>query len=297
MGVDVEAVDQKIQSLIRARGGDGLLGISRNFRIIDVDGSGALNKEEFNRAMALFGAELSQEEIDALFEKYDVDGGGTVSTDEYLRGVRGAISKTRKNIVRRIFATMDADGSGELTIDDLRGKYSAKDNPDVASGKKTEDEVLREFLDAFEGEGGEKGDGVISMDEWIDYYTGISSNVDNDDHFLLLMCNVWEFPYAPLSKVQNLVKMMQKKVKKIQKGYESEEKTLVGQFKQIDSDGSGEVDMDEFKQCMVYLGLHSEGADPEDETAIELLFFLFDEDASEALSYKEFATAVLHYEF
>jgi len=81
------------------------------------------------------------------------------------------------------------------------------------------------------------------------------------------------------------------------KGYDSEEKTLIKQFRQIDSDNSGEVDMNEFKTCMINLGLFCEGAEAEDVTAVELLFILFDEDASGALSYKEFATAVLKYEF
>ena len=37
-----------------------------------------------------------------------------------------------------------------------------------------------------EGEGGEAGDGVVTKKEWLDYYTGISSNIDNDDRFLLV---------------------------------------------------------------------------------------------------------------
>jgi hypothetical protein len=57
--VDVEAADQKIQALIKSRGGDGVLGIARNFRIIDVDRSGFLNFQEFSRAMELFRAGLS----------------------------------------------------------------------------------------------------------------------------------------------------------------------------------------------------------------------------------------------
>jgi Ca2+-binding EF-hand superfamily protein len=295
---DIDAADELLQQTIKARGGSGIVGIARNFRIIDVDKSGCLNQQEFARAMELFGMKFTKEETDGLFKKYDTDGSGTISTNEYLKGVRGAISKTRKALVNRIFASMDADGSGELTVEDVKMRYSAKDAPEVQAGTKTEEQVLSEFMQTFEGDGGEKGDGMITRQEWMDYYTGISSNVDSDDHFLLLICNVWNFPYAPLTKVQNLIKMMQTKVRSIQKGYESEEKTLIKQFKQIDSDQSGEVDMNEFKACMVNLGLYmGDEGDPEDRTAVELLFILFDEDASGALSYKEFATAALHYEF
>eukprot|EP00299_Pterocystis_sp_00344_P001247 c11080_g1_i1.p1 GENE.c11080_g1_i1~~c11080_g1_i1.p1 ORF type:complete len:322 (+),score=77.89 c11080_g1_i1:77-967(+) len=295
--VDVEAADKKLQDVIRARGGSGIVGIARNFRIIDVDRSGHLNREEFGRAITLFRANLTTAETDGLFNKYDSDRSGSISIDEYLRGMRGKISKTRLALVNRIFATMDADGSGVLTVEDMKLRYNAKANPDVQSKKKTEEQVLREFLDTFEGQGGERGDGQVTRQEFVDYYTGVSSNIDSDDHFLLLICNVWSFPYAPLAKVQELIKMLQNKTKTIVKGNESEEKTLIKQFKIIDTDNSNEVDMDEFKKCMVNMGILSPAADKDDNTAIELLFVLFDTDASGALSYKEFAHAVMHYEF
>ena len=45
---------------------------------------------------------------------------------------------------------MDKDKSGVLNMDDIRDVYNAKKHPDVINGKKTEEEVLGEFLDTFE---------------------------------------------------------------------------------------------------------------------------------------------------
>ncbi len=45
---------------------------------------------------------------------------------------------------------MDKDKSGILDFDDIKGVYNGKKHPDVISGKKTEEEVLGEFLDTFE---------------------------------------------------------------------------------------------------------------------------------------------------
>ena len=45
---------------------------------------------------------------------------------------------------------MDRDNSGTIDINDVRQRYNAKMHPDVKAGKKTEDEVLPEFLDNFE---------------------------------------------------------------------------------------------------------------------------------------------------
>lgn len=45
---------------------------------------------------------------------------------------------------------MDRDRSGVLNIADIKGVYNGKKHPDVVQGKKTEEQVLGEFLDTFE---------------------------------------------------------------------------------------------------------------------------------------------------
>jgi Ca2+-binding EF-hand superfamily protein len=52
--------------------------------------------------------------------------------------------------VIKAFKKLDRDNSGVVEINDLKGVYNAKQHPDVKSGRKTEDEILAEFLDTFE---------------------------------------------------------------------------------------------------------------------------------------------------
>jgi hypothetical protein len=52
--------------------------------------------------------------------------------------------------VRAAFKKIDKDGSGILDINDIKGVYNASRHPEVKSGKKSEDEVLGEFLETFE---------------------------------------------------------------------------------------------------------------------------------------------------
>ncbi len=62
-------------------------------------------------------------------------------------------------------------------------------HPKVKSGEMTEDQVFMQFLGSF---GDKNQDGKIEKDEWNDYYAAVSSNIDNDDHFVLLMRNAWK---------------------------------------------------------------------------------------------------------
>ena len=46
---------------------------------------------------------------------------------------------------------MDVDGNGYLDISDLKSlHYNASKHPDVMMGKRSEDDVLYEYLDTFE---------------------------------------------------------------------------------------------------------------------------------------------------
>jgi len=125
----------------------------------------------------------------------DRDRSGYIDYDEFLRGVRGEMNQFRKNLAMKAYKIMDKDGSGTLDIDDIRQCYNAKQHPDVKAGKKTEDEILFEFLDTFEAHHSDNvedaRDGKVSKDEWIEYYNNVSMSVDRDDYFELMMNNTW----------------------------------------------------------------------------------------------------------
>jgi hypothetical protein len=60
------------------------------------------------------------------------------------------MNQRRVAVCKKAFAIMDENKSGTLDINDIRQSYNAKQSPDVMSGKKTEEEVLTDFLDTFE---------------------------------------------------------------------------------------------------------------------------------------------------
>jgi Ca2+-binding EF-hand superfamily protein len=67
-----------------------------------------------------------------------------------LRTIVGKMNDRRRNIVTLAFKRFDKDGNGVINIEDLKGRYNASNHPDVKLGKKTEEDILYEFLDTFE---------------------------------------------------------------------------------------------------------------------------------------------------
>ena len=102
----------------------------------------------------------------------------------------------RKKMVAQAFKKLDKDGNGWVDINDIKGVYNAQKHPDVASGKKTEEQILQEFLETFETHHAmrtnEAPDHVVTKEEFTEYYNNISCSIDDDMYFTLMISNAWK---------------------------------------------------------------------------------------------------------
>ena len=87
------------------------------------------------------------------------------------------MNERRKRLIRILFDSFDKNKTGFVNLDEIRNSYSPNEHPDVLSGKKTEDEVLAEFLDTLQyhfsllknNKEGNKGN-KISFDEFLEFF-------------------------------------------------------------------------------------------------------------------------------
>ena len=179
----------RVRAALRARGSRTIAGLGRTFKALDsYDGNRKVDSGEFAIGLAENGVDLSQKEADLLLAFFDKDGDGCVDFNEFLVGIRGKLHDRRLEIVQEAFRKFDKDSSGTITVEDLQDVYSVEMHPKYQNGELTKEEIFEGFLESF---GDKNKDGVITMDEWVEYYSAVSSNIDNDDHFILLMKNAW----------------------------------------------------------------------------------------------------------
>ena len=124
--------------------------MQKQFKIMDDNNSGTIDMGEFKKAIKDFRIDLNDQEIRDVFQHFDRDSSGEIDYDEFVRGVRGPMNSFRQNIVKAAFRKLDKDNSGVIDMNDIKGVYNAQSHPEVKSGKKTEDEILGEFLETFE---------------------------------------------------------------------------------------------------------------------------------------------------
>jgi len=180
---------------IMARGARGIIGLQRVFKIMDDDCSRTLSPYEFGKACKDFKMGIPEENFPMLFDSFDTNRDGTLNIDEFLMSIRGEINPARTAMVEQAFRKIDTDNSGFFGIEDIRDIYKANRHPDVLQGKRTEHQVLLEFLETFEAhhnlKSNEQADGKVSVEEFIEYYRNISCGIDDDEYFALMINNSW----------------------------------------------------------------------------------------------------------
>jgi len=117
---------------------------------MDDDGSKSISLPEFAKACRDFKVGISDDNVPILFEQFDTNRDGTLNIDEFLMAIRGELNDFRKALVEKAFRKIDKDSNGSLEVDDIKDIYNASKHPDVIQGRKTEDQILMEFLETFE---------------------------------------------------------------------------------------------------------------------------------------------------
>jgi len=191
--IDVGRVVEGIKEHTAKRGVNGILTLGRLFRHIDVDNSRKIDIKEFATALLEFRVQLKDKEIIELFQALDLDLDGFISYDEFLLAIRGPMKDSRRKLVQDIFKKLDKDNSGFVTMDELQKCFDAGKHPDVERRARKHDDVFEEFVDGLNGYYNIKGflDGKVSEEEFLEFYSFISSGITDDQQFKRIVEGTW----------------------------------------------------------------------------------------------------------
>lgn len=142
---------QEMVNAIKAKGPSGFAELSALFRAMDDDGSMDLSYGEFLKGCQRFNIPgMTTEKYRILFNSFDKSGDGLLSFEEFIHALRGELSKRRMAVLFTAFRKLDRHGEHEVSIDTFLEGYDPSSHPDVASGHKAENMVLKGIIKAFQ---------------------------------------------------------------------------------------------------------------------------------------------------
>ena len=272
---DYSLIDIIRENLLK-KGLRGLISMESSFRLADKDNSQSVNIDDFKKIALSYKFGLNDEEIFNVFELFDKENTGKINYDEFIRNVRGPMSEKRKKIVAKAFDYLDYQHKGQLLLNDINDYYNAKDHPFVLNGKKNEEEVLQEFLDTFFANhmylnGDEGAEGIVDLEEFIDYYESVSCTIDDDDLFEEIIYNVWNIDNGQTQNIKN--------DNQNDNEYEKVDNNLNNNNNYINNNS-----LNLFREYMITLGAKS-------LIGLVRQFKLFDDNKNNTLDYTEFSKA------
>lgn len=187
-GVPKSVEDFKLR-IIEKNGVIGIRTMGRLLKIMDTSGDGMLSRAEFKLGLSDYGLGFSEEEFFALWNYFDKDKSGFIDYGEFMSGIKGRMNETRAAVVGRAYEKLDSSGDGTVTTADLLTVYDTSFHPDVKAGRKTHEQVIRDFMAQWEKSG--SVDGTVTFDEFASYYDDISAGIDDDEYFVFMVQQAW----------------------------------------------------------------------------------------------------------
>ena len=135
-------------------------------------------------------------------------------------------------------------------------------------------------------------DGVITKQEWTDYYTDLSMSLPSDDYFVQMMESVWqicedETASVNQEQIKHLTKTMRAKLLDFSGG-QTEEMVLRNTFREFDLNENGVLTADELQALLVRLQMSV------DRKYLTALLNKFDRNGNGVIEFEEFVNFLIN---
>ena len=197
----IEDILTHLRSILIERGYTGIMSMRRTFMLMDENSNKKISFDDFDKLFKTFRYDLSETEINNLFNYYDKGGNGFINYEQFINELCGNLNQFRKNILKQVFDKLDNEEKGFITVGIIRHDYNPRGNPLVRQGKRCEDEILAEFLDVLEYHFNlliEKNEDDIDVneikvdfEEFCNFYKNISLCIEDDKYFEIMVLSEW----------------------------------------------------------------------------------------------------------
>ena len=154
--------------------------------------TGTITFEDFVSCLNEAKINYSKINIKDFYRILDIYNHNKVSIVEILRLLRGYLSDIRRKVIIEVFAYLDSERKNYVDIEKLKRLFNPNNHPEVISGKKTADEIYKEFMFSLNNFNIFKGlKDKMSFDDFLEFFTGISATFASDSIFNNMISNIF----------------------------------------------------------------------------------------------------------
>jgi Ca2+-binding EF-hand superfamily protein len=178
-------------SIVQGLGPNGIRALQQYFTIASGDNHFMINADDFINSLMQWEIPFDIEDIQSIVSHFCGKETRTVDVTQFFAALReSGLSDRRRMMAKTAFNKFSKTASDTVDIAELRSTYDAKRHPKVLGGQLKLQDAMNEFSETFNPN--TNADGTVSWAEFEAYYSGVSTDIDNDEYFEMLLSNTWK---------------------------------------------------------------------------------------------------------
>lgn len=145
---DIEAIILRIKKRLATKGSKGFLLFEKAMKNADLDRDTLLSFEEFKQVIKDQRIDITNTEIDHIFNIFDEQCTNLISFPEFMFSLRGKMPEPRKEYLERLWhqvrLTEETTNFGKI-----KKSLNFRSHPDVQNGRKYDDDIWKEIQETI----------------------------------------------------------------------------------------------------------------------------------------------------
>lgn len=199
---DLELARDRFKQQVIQRGTRGIIGLKRQFKILDDSNDGTLDIADFQNGLSDYKVEVNPKDLETIYYAYNLHGTSSIDYVRLLNDIIGDLTEFRAAKVELAWRRIDKQNVTFLDWDFISQSFNASRHPGVKAGYITEEEVQHDFEETFKALHSVyhsfQPDKQVNKDEFFEYFRILSTTVPNDKVFDMIMTGVWNIDLREL---------------------------------------------------------------------------------------------------
>ena len=276
---------KKLKNEILSQGINTIFDLEKSLKKIDVDNSGKVDLDEFNRVISENGINLTPDDIKLVFSCFDPSRNGKIYYEDFINIIIDDMNEKRRNLINEIFYKNNRNEKGNLDMKTFFNLINA-----TKLGEDRTDEFKDNFTTHHDYMGKDNG-GDISYGEFLNFFKIISMYHKEDFEFENFIKNIFNLKSDDKGQSRDFLESFEKLKKLIIELGSNGIIELLRNYKAVDPSNTAKLDYEEFNEVIKNTLKGKIKLITKEE--LQLIFSIYDTNNENVIEFPKFISEIL----